>query len=150
MLQSNIMSTNNFSFENILAVVPDFKFDNRCLDEDCPFFEVDMDAKQWKITQQVCKDNCFCDYCKISKPTKQCKNFHSCGRIINRGQNGWTSGICSNDCAFELRGVNLKEKAIEKREENITKEYPHKYLPIVLIIEDEWWEDINNKLLKLI
>lgn len=33
------MSTNNFSFENILVVIPDFKFDNRCLDEECPHFE---------------------------------------------------------------------------------------------------------------
>ena len=33
------MSTNNFKFENVLAVVPDFKFDNRCLEEECPHFE---------------------------------------------------------------------------------------------------------------
>jgi hypothetical protein len=33
------MSTNNFKFENVLAVVPDFKIDNRCLDEECPHFE---------------------------------------------------------------------------------------------------------------
>lgn len=33
------MSTNNFKFENILVVVPDFKFDNRCMDEECPHFE---------------------------------------------------------------------------------------------------------------
>lgn len=33
------MSTNNFKFENILVVVPDFRFDNRCMDEECPHFE---------------------------------------------------------------------------------------------------------------
>jgi hypothetical protein len=33
------MSTNNFKFENILVVIPDFKFDNRCMDEDCEHYE---------------------------------------------------------------------------------------------------------------
>lgn len=33
------MSTNNYCFENVLAVVPDFKFANRCLDEECEHFE---------------------------------------------------------------------------------------------------------------
>ena len=42
------MSTNNFSFENILVVIPDFKFDNRCLDEECEFFEVDLEGGEPK------------------------------------------------------------------------------------------------------
>lgn len=33
------MSTNNYKFENILIVIPDFKFDNRCLNEECEHFE---------------------------------------------------------------------------------------------------------------
>ncbi len=33
------MGTNNYSFKNILVVTPDFKFDNRCLDEECEHFE---------------------------------------------------------------------------------------------------------------
>lgn len=33
------MSTNNFKYENILVVIPDFVFDNRCMDEDCEHFE---------------------------------------------------------------------------------------------------------------
>jgi len=33
------MSTNNFKYKNVLVVLPDFSFDNRCLDEDCEHFE---------------------------------------------------------------------------------------------------------------
>lgn len=42
------MSTNNFKFENILIVLPDFKLDNRCLDEECEFFEVDLEGGEPK------------------------------------------------------------------------------------------------------
>lgn len=35
------MGTNNFSYKNVLIVAPDFRFDNRCLDEECPHFEED-------------------------------------------------------------------------------------------------------------
>jgi len=42
------MSTNNFKFENILAVIPDFSFDNRCLDEECSHFEEDLDGGEPK------------------------------------------------------------------------------------------------------
>jgi len=38
------MSTNNFKFENILAVTPDFKFDNRCGDEECEHFEEELNG----------------------------------------------------------------------------------------------------------
>jgi hypothetical protein len=33
------MSTNNFSYRNICVVLPDFKFDNRCMEENCEYFE---------------------------------------------------------------------------------------------------------------
>jgi len=33
------MSTCNFSYDNILVVIPDFTFKNVCMDEECPHFE---------------------------------------------------------------------------------------------------------------
>lgn len=33
------MSTQNFKYENVLITIPDFKFDNRCMDEECPHYE---------------------------------------------------------------------------------------------------------------
>jgi len=36
------MSTNNYKWKNVLVVVPEFKFDNRCMDEECSHYEEEL------------------------------------------------------------------------------------------------------------
>lgn len=72
---------------------------------------------------------------------KTCYNM-LCGKTIYAGQR--KNIYCSRDCAIEVRQHRTVHRLFAgKIYENKTC-YPHKWLPVQLIIEDDWADKLNK------
>ena len=83
------MSTNNFSWKNVLVVVPDFKFDNRCLDEECPHFEEEGEHCEHVDNYYEYDTEGFKEYVEEVQEKLEVLGFESCDRDdYERNYNG--------------------------------------------------------------
>lgn len=76
----------------------------------------------------------------ITNLTKRCYNLF-CGKLIHNNQR---SVYCGRDCMLEVRDIRtLKRMAKGKILENSIY-YPHIFLPVQLVIDDDWADKINE------
>lgn len=96
------MSTNNFKYENILVVIPDFKFDNRCLNEECEYFEREGVNCEHVDTYYEFDTEGYNMYVKDLQEQLQKIRFNSCNRSDRY------EGSIIADWSIEDKNGNLK------------------------------------------
>jgi len=87
------MSTNNFKWKNVLVVVPDFKLDNRCMDEECPHFEEEGEHCEHVNNFYEYDTEGFNEYVKEIQEKLEVLGFESCD--IMDGERNYEGNIIS-------------------------------------------------------
>lgn len=77
------MSTQNYFYKNILIEIPDFNFDNRCLDEDCSQFEKEDGDCEHIDTYYTFDTEAYNMYVQELQEQLEKLNFVSCNQSDN-------------------------------------------------------------------
>lgn len=100
------MSTNNFKYENILVVIPDFNFDNRCMNEDCEHFESEGINCEHVNTYYEFNTEDYNMYVKDLQEQLQKIGFDSCDR--NDNDRSYSGQIIAEWSIYDKNG-NIKD-----------------------------------------